>query len=61
MQDYTLSNGVCMPALGYGTFQITDTALCEQCVENALALPAQCGDNSENRPPGTDVGKPEYF
>ena len=36
MQDYTLSNGVCMPALGYGTFQITDTALCEQCVENAL-------------------------
>ena len=36
MQDCTLSNGVCMPALGYGTFQITDTTLCEQCVENAL-------------------------
>lgn len=36
MQDYPLSNGVCMPVLGYGTFQITDAALCEQCVENAL-------------------------
>lgn len=36
MQGFTLFNGVCMPALGYGTFQITNAALCEQCVENAL-------------------------
>ena len=36
MQGFTLSNGVYMPALGYGTFQITEPALCEQCVEDAL-------------------------
>lgn len=36
MQGFTLSNGVYMPALGYGTFQITEPALCEQCVESAL-------------------------
>lgn len=36
MQNFPLFNGVCMPALGYGTFQITNAALCEQCVENAL-------------------------
>lgn len=36
MQYIKLYNGVELPVIGYGTFQITDAALCEQCVENAL-------------------------
>ena len=36
MQHISLHNGVEMPVMGYGTFQITDPALCEQYVSNAL-------------------------
>ncbi|MGI6010836.1 MAG: aldo/keto reductase [Ruminococcus sp.] len=36
MKNFPLSNGIYVPALGYGTFQITNTALCEQCVESAI-------------------------
>ena len=36
MQFKTLSNGVEMPMIGYGTFQIKDAAQCEQCVLEAL-------------------------
>ena len=36
MQYVSLYNGVEMPILGYGTFQITDSALCQDCVSNAL-------------------------
>lgn len=36
MQYRTLSNGVELPMIGYGTFQIRDVAQCEQCVTNAL-------------------------
>lgn len=36
MQYVTLNNGVRMPVVGYGVFQITDTAQCRQCVSEAL-------------------------
>lgn len=36
MQYRTLSNGVELPMIGYGTFQIKDAEQCEQCVTNAL-------------------------
>ena len=36
MQQVMLSNGVGMPVLGYGVFQITDAAECERCVGEAL-------------------------
>lgn len=36
MQYRTLSNGVELPMIGYGTFQIRDAAQCEQCVSQAL-------------------------
>ena len=36
MQYRTLSNGVELPMIGYGTFRIRDAAQCEQCVTNAL-------------------------
>jgi diketogulonate reductase-like aldo/keto reductase len=36
MQIVTLNNGVEMPILGFGVFQITDAKECEQCVYDAL-------------------------
>lgn len=36
MQYRSLSNGVELPMIGYGTFQIKDAAQCEQCVSQAL-------------------------
>ena len=36
MQYRSLSNGVKLPMIGYGTFQIKDAAQCEQCVYEAL-------------------------
>lgn len=36
MQEVTLNNGIRMPILGYGVFQITDASECERCVIDAL-------------------------
>lgn len=36
MEFVTLNNGVKMPVLGYGVYQITDAAECERCVLDAL-------------------------
>lgn len=36
MQYRPLSNGVELPMIGYGTFQIRDAAQCERCVSQAL-------------------------
>ena len=36
MQYRTLSNGVKLPMIGYGTFQIRDAVQCGQCVSEAL-------------------------
>jgi len=38
MQKVVLNNGVEMPILGYGVFQITDLNQCEQCVYDAIKL-----------------------
>ncbi|PMQ02368.1 MAG: 2,5-diketo-D-gluconic acid reductase [Dictyoglomus sp. NZ13-RE01] len=38
MQKVVLNNGVEMPILGYGVFQITDLAQCEQCVYDAIMV-----------------------
>ena len=37
MHNVTLNNGVEMPALGFGVFQIADSAECERAVGDALA------------------------
>ncbi len=37
METIKLSNGVEMPVMGFGTYQITDLAQCEQCVLDAVA------------------------
>ncbi|KXU82760.1 2,5-diketo-D-gluconic acid reductase [Paraburkholderia monticola] len=36
MQDVTLNNGIKMPIVGYGVFQIADAAECERCVVDAV-------------------------
>lgn len=36
MEFATLNNGVKMPLEGFGVFQITDAAICEQAVLEAL-------------------------
>jgi 2,5-diketo-D-gluconate reductase A len=36
MQSITLNNGLKMPILGFGVFQIPDAAECERCVMNAI-------------------------
>ena len=37
MQEITLSNGVKMPQVGYGVFQVSP-AECERCVSDALSV-----------------------
>lgn len=37
MEHIKLSNGVSMPVMGFGTYQITDLDQCQQCVLDAIA------------------------
>ena len=38
METIKLNNGVEMPLLGYGVYQIQDIKECEQCVVNAIEV-----------------------
>src|SRR5690242_9272881 len=38
MEQIQLNNGLAMPILGFGVFQITDAAQCEQCVVDAIQV-----------------------
>ena len=38
MRAVQLNNGIAMPLLGFGVFQITDAAACEQSVVDAVAI-----------------------
>lgn len=57
MQSVTLRNGVEMPVLGYGTFQITDPSVCEKCVSDALELGYRLFDTAASYQNETAVGK----
>lgn len=57
MQSVTLRNGVEMHVLGYGTFQITDPAICEKCVSDALELGYRLFDTAASYQNETAVGK----
>lgn len=57
IQSVTLRNGVEMPVLGYGTFQITDPAVCEKCVSDALELGYRLFDTAASYQNETVVGK----
>lgn len=43
MNTVTLNNGVVMPMLGLGVYQIDDASLCEQIVRDALRFTLQRG------------------
>lgn len=38
MQTVKLNNGIEMPLLGFGVFQVTDLAECERSVSDAIAI-----------------------
>lgn len=38
MEEVTLNNGVVMPILGFGVYQIPDAAECERCVLDAIRI-----------------------
>ncbi len=38
MKEVTLNNGVKMPAMGFGVFQVPDQAVCQQAVSDALEV-----------------------
>lgn len=56
MEYVTLSNGVRMPQLGYGVYQITKDA-CEQCVTDALAAGYRAIDTAQSYFNEEEVGE----
>ena len=38
MEYITLNNGVKMPVLGYGVYQVPDLEECERCVLDAISI-----------------------
>lgn len=57
MQMVTLNNGVQMPLLGYGVFQITDLAECERCVRDAIQVGYRMIDTAASYQNEEAVGK----
>ncbi|RDU51715.1 2,5-diketo-D-gluconic acid reductase [Helicobacter sp. MIT 00-7814] len=47
MKYVTLNNGIKMPILGYGTFQITDLKEAQRCTEDALSVGYRSFDTAE--------------
>lgn len=57
MQSRTLYNGIKLPLIGYGTFQIRDAAQCEQCVLDALETGYRLFDTAASYENETAIGK----
>ncbi|MCM8899727.1 aldo/keto reductase [Caldicoprobacter algeriensis] len=57
MQKVVLNNGVEMPILGYGVFQITDLNQCEQCVYDAIQIGYRLIDTAASYMNEEAVGK----
>ena len=47
METITLNNGVDMPMLGFGTYQISDPVMCERCVVEAAGIGYRLFDTSQ--------------
>lgn len=56
MQDVTLNNGIKMPILGYGVFQVSDLAQCEQSVVQAIDTGYRLIDTAASYQNETAVG-----
>ena len=48
MQYVTLNNGIKMPILGYGDFQLADIEECERCVLDALEVGYRLLDTAQS-------------
>ena len=57
MQSRTLYNGIKLPLIGYGTFQLRDAAQCEQCVLDALETGYRLFDTAASYENETAIGK----
>jgi len=57
MQYVTLNNGVEMPVLGFGVFQVTDLAVCERSVADAIATGYRLIDTAQSYMNEEAVGK----
>jgi len=57
MRKVILNNGVEMPLLGYGTFQITDPYQCEECVYKAIEIGYRLIDTAASYMNESAVGK----
>ena len=55
MHQVELNNGLAMPILGSGVFQITDAAQCEQCVVDAIQTGYRLIDTAAPRLDGDRV------
>ncbi|MHC1770937.1 MAG: aldo/keto reductase [Flexilinea sp.] len=56
MEYVTLNNGIKMPILGYGVFQIADLAECERCVLDAIEVGYRAIDTAQSYKNETAVG-----
>ncbi|MGB8602507.1 MAG: aldo/keto reductase [Rhizomicrobium sp.] len=57
MQDVTLNNGIRMPILGYGVFQVSDLAQCEESVVQAIETGYRLIDTAASYQNETAVGQ----
>ncbi|OQP49031.1 2,5-diketo-D-gluconic acid reductase [Niastella yeongjuensis] len=57
MQNVTLNNGVVMPILGFGVFQVTDLAECERSVLDAITTGYRLIDTAQSYGNEEAVGK----
>lgn len=57
MQTVTLNNGIEMPLLGFGVFQMTDAAECERAVVEAIETGYRLIDTAASYQNETQVGK----
>jgi len=57
MEHVTLNNGVKMPLLGFGVFQVTDLAECQRSVEDALGVGYRLLDTAASYQNEEAVGK----
>ena len=60
MQKVKLNNGIEMPILGFGVYQIEDQALCEQCVYDAIETGYRSIDTAAAYGPQYDI-LPRYW
>lgn len=56
MKTVTLNNGVVMPITGFGVFQMTNSAECEQAVRDAIAVGYRLIDTAASYQNETEVG-----